>query len=213
MKTYSRNVAPNLTRQLEAAGVLTGDAQDGAGTHPAPPGLLISQVGGVVESSAFDLDSGYGTGYMLPLHVAVDLPAFGILGWQLDLPWEDPQFQWLTDPSEYAFPDSMYQVPACPRLKYPRDEVINHRRTLKRGHSLEGLLLGWGFESIPDSYHHGATIDASLVLIDELNRGFSTTVQLWADRSAKINWQRRKKTTRPRLFEKRDGAKHELIQK
>jgi len=213
MKTYSRLFAPDLTHQLEAAGVLTGDGQDGAVTHPAPPGLLISQVGGVVESSAFDLDCGYGTGYTLALHVAVDLPAFGISGWKLDLPWEVPQFLWLTDPSEDTSRDSMYQVPGCAKLKFPREVVINHRRVLQRGHALDGLLLGYSFESIPDSHHHGGTIDAGLVLVDEIGRGFSTPVQLWVDRSAKIARQRRKKTTRPGLFEKRDGAKAELIKK
>jgi hypothetical protein len=212
MKTYSRLFAPDLTHQLEAAGVLTGDAEDAAITHPAPSGLLVSQVGGFADSSAFDLDCG-GTGYILSLHVAVDLPAFGILGWRLDLPWEDPQIQWLPDPPGCAFPDNMYQFPGCPCLKLPRDEVINHRRVVQRGHSLNGQLLGWGFESIPDFFHHGATIDASLVLIDEMWRGFSTPVQLWANRSAKIDWPRRKKTTRAPLFEKRDGAKGELIQK
>lgn len=204
MKNFSNRVIPDLTRQLVAAGVLTEDVEDYGNTHPAPPGLLISQVGGVVESTAFDLDGGYGTGFILPVHVAVDLAAFKFLGWKLDLPWEDPQFQWLTDPSEYTSSDEMYQFPSCQRLKYPRDEVINHCRLLQRGRSLGGLLLGFGFESIPDSYHHGATIDASLVLIDEMRRGFSTPVQLWADRSAKLNRQRRKKATRSGLLEKRD---------
>jgi hypothetical protein len=197
MKTYSRKVAPDLTSQLEAAGVLTADAQDGTGIHPAPPGLLISQVGG----------------YALPLHVAVDLPEFRILGWELDLPWEDTQFQLLADPREYMSKDDMYQIPSYPRLRYPRDEVLNHRRVLQRGHALDGQLLAYSFESIPDSYRHGATIDASLVLIDEMSRGFSTRVQLWVNRSAKIDQRRRKKSTRPGLFEKRDVVKGQLVQK
>jgi len=213
MKTYSRKVAPDLTRQLVVAGVLPGDAQDGAVTQAAPPGLLIYQVGGVTESSVFDLDCGYGTGYRLSLHAAVGLPAFGILGWVLDLPWEDSQFQWLADPKEYFSREEMYQVPGCATLRYPRDEVINHRKVLKRGHALDGLLLGYGFESMPESYRHGEMVDASLVLIDELNRGFSTQVHLWVDRSAKMNPKRAKKSTRPGLFEKRDGAKYELIPK
>src|SRR5271169_3172273 len=122
MKTYSRLSAPDLTHQLEAAGVLTGDAQDTAITHPAPRGLFICQVGAFIESSAFDLDCG-GTGYILSLHVAVDLPALGILGWRLVLPWEDPQFQWLTDPLEYGSRDSRYPDPGRQGLKYPRDQV------------------------------------------------------------------------------------------
>jgi hypothetical protein len=181
MKTYSPLVVPDLTRQLVAAGFLAEDA------HPAPPRVLIAQVGGVLENSAFDADRGYGTGYSLSLHLAVDLPALTIWGWKLDLPWEDPQFQWLPEPQGSVFPVNMYQVPGCEGLKFPRDEVINHRRVLRRGYGLEGLLLGFGFASIPDSYRHGADIDANLVLIDEMRREFSTPVQFWANRMAKID--------------------------
>jgi hypothetical protein len=78
--------------------------------------------------------------------------------------------------------------------------VINHRRVLHRGHGLDGPLLGFGFESIPDSYRHGANIDASLVLIDEMGRAFSTPVELWANRMAKIDRGRKEKTRR-QLFE------------
>jgi hypothetical protein len=213
MKMYSRLFEPDLTHQLEATGVITGDAQDVATTHASLPGLLVRQVGGDVVNSVFDLDCGYGAGYILALHVAVDLPAFGIWGWKLDLPWEDPQFQWLTDPSEQRSLDNMYQVPGCPRLSFPREEVINHRRLLRRGHSLDGLLLGWGFESIPDTYRHGTKIEASLVLIDEMERGFTTPVQLWANRGARIDGQWRKKKTRPGLLEKLDDVMAELVRK
>ena len=120
-------MAPDLTQQLVAAGILTRDAEDAVTTYPAPSVLLVSQVGGFADSTAFDLDCA-GTVYILSLHVAVDLPAFGILGWRLDLPWEDPQFQWLTHPSEYMSSDEMYQIPSCVAIRYSRDEVINHRR-------------------------------------------------------------------------------------
>ena len=181
MRTYSSLVVPELTRQLVAAGFLLEDA------HPAPPRVLIAQVGGVFENSAFDAHRGYGTGYSLSLHIAVDRAAFAIWEWKLDLPWEDPQFQWLPEPQGSVFPVNMYQVPGCEGLKFPRDEVINHRRVLRRGHGLDGLLLGFGFESIPNSYRHGASIDANLVLIDEMGRKFSTPVQFWANRMAKID--------------------------
>lgn len=192
MKTYSRLFAPELTDQLKAAGVLEAETGDAANTRLAPAGLFVCQVGGLVESAAVDIDCG-GTGFILSVHVAVDLPAFRILKWELDLPWEDSQFQWLADPSERVSSDGMYQIPGCVGLKYPRAEVLNHRRTLKRGHGLDGLLLGFGFEPIPACYRHGSTIDASLLLIDEVGREFSWPVQFWADRSAKISQQRGKK--------------------
>jgi hypothetical protein len=107
----------------------------------------------------------------------------------------------------------MYQFPGFAHFEYPRDQVINHRRVVKRGHRFDGLLLGSGYESIPAVYRHGANIDASLALIDEMGRDFSTSVKLWVNRGVKIDRPRRKKTTRAPLFEKRDGAKGELIQK
>jgi len=202
MKTYSRLNAPALTQQLESAGVLTEVKQEIAIPQPVPPGLLICQYGGVVESTVFDLTCG-GTGLILYLHVAVDLPALNILGWRLDFPWEDPQFHWLTDPAEYTS-TGIYKIPGCVGLEYSRNEVINHRHIVRRGQSLDGPLLGYGFESIPDSYRHGAMIEAGLVLIDEMQREFSTPVQLWADRSARINRQQKKKPTKASLFDKPD---------
>lgn len=210
MKPYSRNLAPDLIRKLEDAGVIT---EDPAITHPTSPGLQICQVGGVVESSAFDLDGGHGTGFMLALHVAVALPTFRIWGWRLDLPWEELQIQWLMDPREQVPPDEMYQVPGRAGLRIPRDEVINHHRLLRPGYSLDGWLIGWGFESIPDTYGHAEIIKASLVLVDEMGRDFPTPVELWADRWAKINRQKRKKSTRPGLFEKPENAKTVLIKR
>jgi hypothetical protein len=213
MKRYSNLFAPDLTRQLVSTGFLPVDAQDAAITHPAPPWLKVSQEAGPVENSIFDLDCGSGTGCILDLQIAVDLGAFSIWGWELDLPWKDPEFRFLPEPTGESFPYNMYKFPGCETLIFPRDDVINHRRRLQRGHGLDGLLLGSSFESIPDSYKHGAQIEASLVLIDEMRRAFSTPVQLWADRIAKINRQRRKKNTRGPLFSRRDGAKDELVQK
>jgi hypothetical protein len=190
MKTYSRVAVADLARQLVSAGYLPEDA------HPAPPGIMITQVGGILENSALDAGRGSGTAYSLSLHIAVDLPALTIWEWRLDLPWGDRQFQWLPEPQGSVFPANMYQVPGCEGLKFPRDEVINHRRVLQRGRGLNGLLLGFGFASIPDSYRHGASINANLVLIDDMGREFSTPVQFWANRMAKID--RKNKDKQPR---------------
>jgi hypothetical protein len=212
IKTYSHIHLPDLTRELVATGFLPVDAQGAAITHRALPGLLISQVGGLVESSVFDLNCGYGTGCILPLHIGVDLPVFSIWGWELDLPWKDPTFQFLPEPQGHVFPTDMYQIPGCENLKYSRYEVINHRRVLRRGQSLDGLLLGFSFESIPDSYQHGANIEARLVLIDGMERCFSTRIQLWVNRIAKIDWQRKKKNSRRPLFENPECKMNGLVQ-
>jgi hypothetical protein len=203
-KMYSQLLVPDLTRSLADAGVLSADAEDATITS-APKDLLIRQVGGFVESSAFDLDCGYGTGYVLSLHVAVDLPAFKIWGWKLDLPWEDAQFQWLTDPAEYSSVEEMYKFPSS-ALKFPRSVVINHLHVLKRGHSFDGLLLGYGFESIPASYRHGATLSASLVLTNDMGHDFETAVQLWVNRDALIDRKRANATSKNgrSIFNKRD---------
>jgi hypothetical protein len=211
MKTYSRLHIPSLTRQLVIAGFLAGHAQDAASTFPAPDGILVSQDGGIVENSAFDFECGYGTGVMLSLHIAVDLPALTIWKWQLDLPWKDSQVHWIADPLGSAY-DNMYQIPGWD-VKFARCQVINHRHVLRRGHSLDGLLLGFSFEPIPASYRHGANIDASLVLIDEMGRDFSTPVQLWANRIAMIDRKQAKANRKGRLFENRDRAENDLILK
>jgi hypothetical protein len=213
MKRFSNLFAPDLTRQLVSTGFLPVDTQDAAITHPAPPWLHISQVGGLVESQVFDPDCESGTGCILDLHIAVDLGSFSIWGWELDLPWKDPEFRFLPEPTGESYPYNMYKFPGRGALMFSRDNVINHRHRLQRGHGLDGLLLGFSFQSIPDSYKHGAQIEASLILIDEMRRAFSTPVQLWADRSAKIDRQRRKKNTRGPLFSRRDGVKDELVQK
>jgi hypothetical protein len=209
-RIYSQLRALDLIRSLADAGILSGDAP----LDPVREDMLIRQVGGVVESSVFDLDCGHGAGYVLALHVATKLPRFRIWRWQLDLPWEDSQFQWLDDPAEYSSCDDMYQFPGCSALKYPRTEVINHRRELQRGRSLDGSLLGVGFESVPDSYCHGSAVNANLHLIDEMNRRLSTEVQLWVDRSARLRRKGGKATTKKRgdLFDKPDFAPREVVQ-
>ena len=206
MRTYSRLAVPELTRQLVTSKVITGDAQNGA-IDPAAPRVLISQEGsGITESSAFDLYGGYGAGYMLSLRIATDLPALEIYDWRLKVPWEDPQFQWLPDP-----PDNIYEFPD--HQTYPRDAVLNHRRVLHRGRSLDGLLLGFGFESIPDSYRHNEFICASIVLIDGMGRRFPESVQLWVNRAARRDRKTTKKNTRRRLFENRSRVEDELLLK
>src|ERR1700741_3197499 len=159
MKSYSRLALPELTRQLITSKVITEDAQNGAIDHPAPRVLISQEGSGIAESSAFDLDGGYGAGYILSLRIATDLPTLEIYEWRLTLPWEDPRFQWLPDP-----PNNIFEFPD--HQTFPRDVVINHRRVLHRGRILDGFLLGFGFESIPDRYRHGKDIPASLVLID-----------------------------------------------
>lgn len=213
MNKYSRIVVPDLTRQLVATSFLPVDAQDAAITHAAPPWLAISQVGGLVENSIFDPDCGSGTGCILDLHIAVDRRAFSIWGWELDLPWKDPNFQWLPEPRGSKFPENMYQIPGCKGLEYPPGVVINHRHLLQRGHILEGLLLGHSFAPIPDSYHHGANIDARLVIIDEMGLSFSTQVELWVNRIARIDRKPAKPKTRQPIFEKQDWAEDELVPK
>ena len=76
MKRYSRLFVPELTDQLKAVGVLAADSGDAANTRTALPDLYVCQVGGWLENSAFDLDSG-GTGFILSVQVAVDMPVFG----------------------------------------------------------------------------------------------------------------------------------------
>jgi len=211
MKTYSRLATPELTRQLIASGALGRHVQDDA-TAQSAPGVLISQEGtGVHESCVFDLDCGYGTGYMVSLHVAVDLPVLEIWEWRLNLPWEDPQFQWLSEPPRSGSANNIYEFPD--HQTYPGDAVLNHRRVVHRGRSLDGFLLGFGFESIPDCFSHRQFIPASIVLIDGMRHQFPASVQLWVNRAATIDRKRTNKNTRRRLFENQSRVEDELVPK
>lgn len=172
-------------------------------------GLIIQQCDGPLESNVFDMRSGQ-TGYIISLRLTISTSNFALAAFDLELPWK-AKLNFLEDPrgrskqDRYEFPNGDV---------YPRDVVINHcadiRRILRRGHSIEGLLLASGVESIPDRYLHGTEIPAIVKIFDQFDTCYRTGISLWADRSKKLSTGRRKVRKRAPLFEERDRIAHKL---
>jgi hypothetical protein len=200
---------PDLVRRLIAAGCPLDIKQGVLDKPDTPPrGLLIHQVGGVFETKAFDLNCS-GTGYILDLEIASNVPGLvAIRYFTFELPWQDPRFCWLPDPADSRTEKHPYVFPGTNGLEYPREVVINHRTSgrgrLRRGEILDGLLLGMGFESIPDSFRHGGMVDTTLCIVDQFGRRFSSKISLWVDRSRKLH-PRPPKRPRRRLFQRVDS--------
>ena len=135
---------------------------------------------------------------------------------KLQLPWEDPWFQWLPDPGtqghkakkaqgkrlrrKQAQPTPQYFFPSLDGLEYSRDQVLNHylaengKLTQK---PLRGLLLAIGTR-MPFGLHHGSPLEANLVLRDVEGIAHRGAVTFWVDRWAVIA---KPKTQNLSLFE------------
>jgi hypothetical protein len=92
-----------------------------------------------------------------------------IFGFRLDLPWQEDQFHWLSDPLESGEADGMY---AFENVKlHPRNAVLNHRvygeGRLAPGEVIEGWLLGQAYSPIPESYRNGETFTMKFSVIDQ----------------------------------------------
>jgi hypothetical protein len=197
-------------RRMRAAGVLLHiEEDDEMGPKETPTGLHIRQVGGLIESSAFDIRPS-GTGYRISLRITSNLPgAFAISHFGLELPWKDSNFNWLEDPIEFAADQSLYRFPGKYPLEHPREMVINHcasvTRMWSRGQSISGYLLAFG-GPMPDTVTHGEMVPAIVNVVDQFNRKYSSPIYLWADRAVKFQRGSQKKAPRKRLFECRDPA-------
>ncbi len=212
MKPYSRLDLTDLINRLAIAGVLPAEAGDSGVPQPAPSWLHIRQQGSSVENLIGDVERGWGTRCCFHLHIAVDQPTFSIQSWELNLPWEHSPVQWLPDPAGILPTINVYQWGNWTGLTYPRDEVINHRHLVGRGHGLDGLLLGYCLTVIPDSYCHGSALNLELALFDEMGRAFSIPVEVYVDRGPKIDRKPKQRKLRTPLFEESDFGEDEQIE-
>lgn len=195
-----------LARRLRAAGIRIDIAEDGPSAPSIPlEGVLVYQTGGVTESMAFDLAGG--TGFIVSLVITVNLSAFAISAFELELPWED-SVRLLEEPLEVHGATRGYGFGGRSSLEFDRDEVLNHyadvRRIVPRGTSMKGLLLGVGSRSIPDQFQHGATIPALVYIYDQYMRKNQAPISFWADRSEKRSRAARPISKRARLFDRPD---------
>ncbi len=212
MKPYSRLDPIELTTQLSTAKVIHSDTGNSGVPQPAPSWLNVRQHGIRFNNSVGDVERGYGTRCCLHLHIAVDRPEFSIQGWELSLPWESLPVEWLADPADQVPHRDDYLWGNWTGLTYPRNEVINHRHLVRRGHGLDGLLLGYCLTVIPDSYCHGSTLNLELALFDEMGRAFSIPVELYVDRGAKIDRKEKPRKARKPIFEGLDLGEDEQIE-
>jgi len=194
IKHYSRSLTQNLVGQLRASGHLEADS---SGTALGMPAMSLHQIDSVSESTVFDVRRCGPTGCQIAVHVGVEGP-MRISYWKLILPWSDPTFAWLLDPSEIGGDSDFYTFYRDPPYRISRHQVLNHRRIV-RG-EMEGLLLGTGFEPIPDSFGHGSSVDCKLIPVDPMGLELLIApICLWVDRSAKFSPP--KESRRRSLFE------------
>ena len=162
--------------------------------------LHIQQVGGLSDSIIFDLPN-HRTGYVLDIEVLNRRPkTIYPRDLELQLPWEDLQFQWLPDPgtqnhkakkaqgkrlkTKQTQPTLQYCFPDSGGLEYSRNQVLNHylaengKLTKK---PMRGLLLAIGAR-MPFGLRHGSLLEASLVLRDVECITYRGAVTFWVER-------------------------------
>lgn len=191
-----------LAHRLRAVGVpLEIDVDDGES------GLLMYQIGGELESSAFSLQSG-GTGYSAYMCIAIDLPTFAISNIDLELPWSDPSISLLEDPNVTGDPHGEYCFPGETLHKFHRSLAINHyvdvTRVRSRGTTLQGFLLWAGMNPIPDDWPLWKKIPAFVIVYDQFSITYRYPVTLLDSREKKSFPRKRRKSARKPLFDCRD---------
>ncbi len=168
-----------------------------------PKFVLIRQCG---ICSAFESACGT-TGFIFDISITSGLPKLGILSIDVRLPWPDATFHWLTDPAEAERQARGYEYPGT-RIRFDYNIAINHYinicRSIARGGSIQGLLLGIGNFSIPPQFRHGMIVPAGLTLIDQFDNPYHQEVALSIDRLASMTGRKPSEPKRRSLFEGRD---------
>jgi len=170
-------------------------------------GLLMRQIGGLLENCAFDLRGGI-AGFIVSMSITIKQNTFAIADILLELPWTDRALSLIEDPLESGVQNESYQFPGNYTLAFDREVVINHfvnvQQLLPKGKTIEGLLLWVGSESIPDAFVHGASFPARVVVVDQYNNRFPHEATLWSDRSGRRVREKVKERSRTPLFARRD---------
>jgi hypothetical protein len=162
MKTYSHLEKVDLTRQLIAAGHLSGnklDARDDIVMEQGPVNfhtrlieLNAGLTGVVVDLIIGNPSSGH------PIHLS-------LRNFRIEIPW--CQVNWLEKaeslitearkrPEEMPAP-KLYFLPGYPALCFAKNDVLNHRLSrgcvLLPGNDLVGPLMGIGERPVPNEFH------------------------------------------------------------
>lgn len=135
---------------------------------------------------------------------------FAIADIFLKLPWTDDGLSLIDDPLVSGARYGQYRFPCDDPLAFERGAVINHfvnvQQQLRRGKTIEGLLLWVGSEPIPAAFVHGVSFPGSVIVLDQFDNHYISEVSFWADRSKQVACVKRKEGLRPRLFSKRDPS-------
>jgi hypothetical protein len=151
-----------------------------------PAGIEIEQVGGILESSIFQLPGGL-TGYMVCVAMTNQTSqTIYCRDVEIRVPWEDSLFHWMPDPRETRG-SKAYRFPGRGSPEFPRDQVINHvlleGGALTPRRPLEGWLLATG-RPVPDSLRDRQGLDATLAIHASNRIEYTETIHLWTERLA-----------------------------
>ncbi len=150
------------------------------------PQLIVIQRGSDITNALFSIEGG-GTVLMAELSVINNSPtAVAVIRhYDVNLEWNDPDFEFLSDPREAAHPQEKYSIPGT-TLIFPRSEVLNHRRyeegKLGPGETISGLIFCFGPVPIPACFVHGAHITLNVSVLDQSNRRHSAPFEFRVDR-------------------------------
>jgi hypothetical protein len=166
--------------------------------------LTLRQMDGFLENRIFELDHG-GTGFMISLAIGYGAAQkLSISDWELEVPGFNSHILWVEEPIRGLAGRNNYRIPGAFCEEYDREVVINHRRVLRSGDLICGLLLGYTFESLPDPYSHGINLDVTLVLLDQVNRRFPFQICLLVNRKTPRSSRSVARPPRRRLFDSPD---------
>ncbi len=132
-----------------------------------------------------------------------------LCGLRVWLLWTDIPVELLQDPAD-PFAPRTYRFPGQTSGGFDKSEVIvQSGKTLTRGRSVEGLLLGYHFDPIPQSFRHGTKVPIELGIEDQFGEFYSRELFLTVDRTAE--WGPKPKHPPPRrsLFDKADSPERE----
>ena len=169
----------------------------------AQNGLRIKQVGGVIESQIFEIES-YGIGCVVNLEIVncASGPTY-LRDFEIELPWMDRPLYLLSDPRDRDETSQSYRFHGT-KIEFPRNIVLNwlapSSTRFAKGRLVAGLVLGQDPEPIPDRYKHGQSVPATFSIVDQFRGRHSKSVILYMDRSAQFGPKLVKKPHR-RLFE------------
>jgi hypothetical protein len=141
----------------------------------------------VQEGDACIMDIGYGLAAVL-LYMALARDVRGQIVVKefgdLLLPWGALSVNWLDPLPRSASP--VYTL--LNDFSLERDLVLNDKLgdsgiTLRRGHHVEGYVLGHTTTPIPQTYNHGALVDAEFSVVDIAGQEYRGDVRFFIDRA------------------------------